>query len=108
MLDESPIGHKLPSPAVLPPTTQSFLLDNDHPHEVSDYDDDNENDYDDNENNYDGKDQPHDDHIVDAFGAYLLFAIFVSRRLLCQRKYIEQSNTLTNCKNQIFGEYDGI
>ena len=98
MLDESPIGHKLPSPAVLPPTTQSFLLDNDHPHEVSDYDDDNENDYDDNENNYDGKDQPHDDHIVDAFGAYLLFAI--CRRLPCQRKYIEQSNTRTYDKLQ--------
>ena len=105
MLDESPIGHKLPSPAVLPPTTQSFLLDNDHPHEVSDYGDDdddggdgddNENDYDDNENYYDDKDQQHDDHIVDAFGAYLLFAIFVSRRLPSQRKSIEQFN------NQIY------
>ena len=101
MLDESPIGHKLPSPAVLPPTTQSFLLDNDHPHEVSDHDDDNENDYNDNENDDDEKDQQHDDHIIDdAFGAYLLFAIFVSRRLPCQRKYIEQSNTQTHNKLQ--------
>ena len=93
MLDESPIGHKLPSPAVLPPTTQSFLLDNDHRHEVSDYDDDNENDYDDN-------DHQHDDHIVDPCGAYPLFAIFVSRRLPCQRKYIEQFNTQTYDKLQ--------
>ena len=100
MLDESPIGHKLPSPAARPPTTQSFLLDNDHPHEVSDDHDDNENDYDDNENNYDDKDQQHDDHIVDAFGAYLLFAIFVSRRLPSQRKYIEQFNTQTYDKVQ--------
>ena len=70
MLDESPIGHKLPSPAVLPPTTQSFLLDNDHPHEVSDHDDDNENKYDDN-------DHQHDDHIIDPCGAYLLADVYL-------------------------------
>ena len=108
MLDESPIGHKLPSPAVLPPTTQSFLLDNDHPHEVSDYDDDNENDYDDNENDYDDKDQQHDITLL----MPLVHTYYLPFADVCPAKESTLNSLIleltTNCKNQIFGEYDGI
>ena len=111
MLDESPIGHKLPSPAVLPPTTQSFLLDNDHPHEVSDYDDDNENDYDDNENNYDDK---INNMMITLLMMPLVHTYYLpfSSADVCPAKESTLNSLIlkltTNCKNQIFGEYDGI
>ena len=53
-----------------------------------------------NEKNFDDKDHQHDDRVIDAYGAYLLFAIFVSRRLPTRRKYIEQFNTQTYDKLQ--------